>query len=259
MKLMEQLRLALGFFRCTGLQHWPGLAFYFTGWLLWRVSGLRLFNERRLRIGGLTVVAEVEGRSGLVFLHEILIRHVYDFPALHQAAPPRVIFDVGANCGFFTLDAALRWPESRIICFEPHPASFQRLQKNLSANHLEERVSAIPAAAGSVPGECQLQISGDSSMGVVAASNTGGAGLIKVDLVTLDDCARTRGQYPDLIKIDVEGFEVEVLQGARTCLERANHVILEAHSDDLMRRCLELLHQAEFKTKQAGALIFAAK
>ena len=97
-------------------------------------------------------------------------------------------------------------------------------------------------------------------MGVVTASQVAaGHRLIEVPMVSLDDYARTQSLYPDLIKIDVEGFEVEVLKGARICLEKARYVILEVHSDELARDSLQLLHEAHFQTRQQGALIFANK
>ena len=78
-------------------------------------------------------------------------------------------------------------------------------------------------------------------------------------MVSLDDYAKTQAQYPDLIKIDVEGFEVEVLKGARRCLDHARFVVLEVHSDQLAKDSLDLLHEAKFHTTQQNALIFATK
>ena len=82
---------------------------------------------------------------------------------------------------------------------------------------------------------------------------------VEVAMVSFDDYTKEHGLYPDLIKIDVEGFEVEVLRGARECLARARYVVVEVHSDALSRGSLELLHQAQFQTTTRGPLVFAWK
>lgn len=259
---MHHLRVALSFFSHTGLRYWPGLAFYFVGWLFFRVSGVRLFRERRLHVEDLIINADVEGQSGLVFLHEILIERIYDSPAFCDAKDIRVIFDAGANCGFYTLVATRRWPSAQAFCFEPHPTTFNRLQQNIRCNDLAMRVTAVPAAVSSASGSCSFEVSAGSSMGAVALAARPASGknhTLEVPMVSLDDYAKTQSRYPDLIKIDVEGFEVEVLKGARMCLGRARYVVLEIHSDQLARDSLELLHKANFHTTQRDDLIFATK
>ena len=257
---MQHLRAAFSFFGHTRLRHWPGLAFYFFGWMCYRILGVRLFQERRLHLKNLVINADVEGQSGLIFLHEILIQQIYDVAPISQAEGIRVVFDAGANCGFYSLVTVLQHPERRVFCFEPHPVTFTRLQQNIRCNGLENRITPVQAAAGSAPGRCTLETSVASSMGVVTASQVAaGHRLVEVPMVSLDDYARTQSLYPDLIKIDVEGFEVEVLKGARICLEKARYVILEVHSDELARDSLQLLHEARFQTRQQGALIFANK
>lgn len=259
---MHHLRVALSFFSRTRWQHWPNLAFYFLGWLVYRVSGVRMFRERRLRVDNLTVHADVEGQSGLVFLYEILMQRIYDSPALREANGIGVIFDAGANCGFYTLMATQRWPQARVSCFEPHPVTFTRLQQNIRGNGLEDRVTPVHAAVSSSSGRCSLEVSAASSMGVVTVSPapvSGEGRAVEVPMVSLDDYAKTQAQYPDLIKIDVEGFEVEVLKGAPKCLDHARYVVLEVHSDQLAHDSLALLHEAKFHTTQKNALIFATK
>jgi FkbM family methyltransferase len=257
---MEHLRVALGLFRALPLRDWPGFAYYLLGWATFRIFRVRLFQQRRLRLNQLTILAEASGQSGLIFLHEILVRHIYDYPELRAAPAPRVVFDVGANCGFFTLHAATQWPDARLIAIEPHPVSFQRLEENLRVNGLEKRVTTVAAAAGAESGSCQFAVSGDSSMGHVAAAGTAPTEkLVRVPLVSLDDCARAQSVWPDLMKIDVEGFEVEVLKGARSCLEHARFAIVEIHSEELAAQTLALLRASGFQARRDDALIFGGK
>ena len=80
---------ALGFFPKTRLRHWPGLALYLMGWAAFKLGGFRLFRERTLRFKDFVVVADVEGRSGLAFLHEILVKRIYDLAPLRPDKPGR--------------------------------------------------------------------------------------------------------------------------------------------------------------------------
>lgn len=259
---MHKLRLALSLFPYTPVRHWPGLTFYFVGWFLYRLCGIRLFRERQLRLKPFTVCADIEGQSGLAFLHEILVQNIYDFPEPAEAKKIRLFHDLGANCGFFTLTRCAGHPGLRGVSFEPHPVTFGRLQHNLAANNLSERVKAEHAAVAASSGECELNVSPDSSMGVVSTSSAqclDKSNIVRVRSWSLDDYAREHNSYPDLLKIDVEGFEVEVLKGAGACLTRAGYVILEFHSEQLKQDCLAILHAAGFKTTLREGLIFARK
>jgi hypothetical protein len=94
-------------------------------------------------------------------------------------------------------------------------------------------------------------------MAVVAQGSGPEAGSTAVDvpLVALDDFCRERNLWPDLLKVDVEGFEVEVLTGASECLKRVKRLALEFHNDDLRDRCLSIL-SGRFKIQTSGTLLF---
>ena len=238
------------------------MAFYFCGWALFRLLGLRLFREQLLPLRDFVVTADVEGNCGLNFLHEILIRKTYDFEPLRGSGGIRVLFDVGANCGFYSLMCCSRDPQLKAVCFEPHPQTVSRLKKNIAANHLEGRMSVVNAAVGASAGECNLQISADSSMAAVSTSPIRlfeTSSEMQVKLMSLDDYAGTTNLFPDLIKIDVEGFEVEVLRGAEKCLAHAKYLIVECHSPELKKTCRSLIQESGFRTTDVGALIFADK
>lgn len=259
---MRSLLMALGFFRHARWRHWPGLGWYFAGWGLYRGTGVRLFDEWVLRFKSFKVGADVTGRSGLVFLHEILVRDIYGCRAWARDPQVRTVFDAGANCGFFALTLSGLDPRVQVHCFEPQPATFRHLVQNLALNALTDRVRAVAAAVGEQSGQCELNVSPESSMGIVATSPVQfleRSTRVAVPLVSLDDYATSEGVWPDLLKIDVEGFEVEALRGARACLRRARQVILEFHSDALRDHCLTLLRDAGFHPRVAQDLIFAQR
>lgn len=259
---MEQLRIALDFFKHSSVVQWPGLALYFSGWALHRTTGLKLFEERQIHLKAFSAVGDVEGNCGLNFLHEIAIRNSYEYKDFLRGEKVSTVFDAGANCGFFTLLYLSRNRHAKAYCFEPHPVTANRLRKNIVANGLQDRMVLVEAAIGSEPGECTFQISEGSSMGTVAGSSHklfDKAKEVKVKILSLDAFAKEAGVYPEFLKIDVEGFEVEALKGATKCLEHARFAVLEFHNDALRDQCLEILRHAGFTAEVHTTLIFAKK
>jgi|SRR5665213_171965 len=256
------LRVLQGLLANSQTKHWPSIACYFLGTTIYRCLRLRLFEELNLRLKPFVVCAHIEGKSGLVFLHEILTEGVYHFRPIEELDNINLLYDVGANCGYYTLNQCARRKSLRAVCFEPHPETFCRLQRNLAANGLNGRVLAVQAAVGAASDKGMMSISDESSMGIISGSivqSLKQPRSVPVTLVSLDDHAAAQNAYPDLLKIDVEGFEVNVLQGATKCLEHACAVILEVHSEQLAGDCLALLTEAKFNVSRQGDLLFAHK
>jgi len=128
--------------------------------------------------------------------------------------------DVGANLGYFTLLAA-KWvgPGGKVDAFEPDPINFQRLQSHLRANQLESRVNVHELAASSQAGEVQMthpQAAGTNhGMASMYKSLVGEGETYSVSTVRLDDYLQGA---PNLIKIDVEGAELQVIEGLEKLL-----------------------------------------
>ena len=255
---MNALRLLAGLLRATPLPHRPKLIGYFVGLAIYRMTRVKLFSQCILTFRPFRVCANIEGLSGLGFLHEILAEGIYDFDTLHTDDSIRVIFDAGANCGFFALTESARNKSVRIYCFEPHPRTTERLRTNIRINHREDRILPVHAAVGSTCGTCELNTSSDSSMGVVSTSATQyvkAETVVQTPLLTLDSFAAEHQVWPDLLKVDVEGFEVEVLRGASECLKRARHVVLEFHSQSLLEECQRLLTEAGFQNRLCSSSV----
>jgi FkbM family methyltransferase len=118
--------------------------------------------------------------------------------------PGDVFVDVGANNGLYALLAAERG--ASVVAFEPNPTDFDRLQANFALNRLS--VQAIRAAVGAAEGEVRMT----SHLG--PANHVSPNGPLTVTLTSLDATVETA----DLIKVDVEGFELSVLDGAANLL-----------------------------------------
>jgi FkbM family methyltransferase len=194
-----------------------------------RRSGNRF---RRLRVAGHDLFADVtDGTGRLHHFHG----EPYE-PALVAALaaalrPGAVLLDVGANIGFMsTLGAKIVGPEGRVIAFEPHPQALELFRAAAKLNAVQDTIEVIEAAAGNgSAATIALHLTVDSVLSTTTpslaplAAHFPFTSAIDVPQVTIDDCMRARADLvPRIaaIKIDVEGGELPVLEGAAATLAR---------------------------------------
>ena len=134
--------------------------------------------------------------------------------------------DAGANVGSYTLLAASTG--ARCMSFEPLPATYQKLVANIGLNGWQSRVEAMNAGLGAVGGEIRFTVDEDTANHVAYPNDQGRTTLVPV--VTLDETLA--GQHPTLIKIDVEGYEIEVIRGARKILAEQGPLALIVEIND---------------------------
>jgi FkbM family methyltransferase len=151
--------------------------------------------------------------------------------------PGAIFIDVGANGGIYTLIAAKRvGPEGRVIAFEPDPRNVALLRENIALNKLTN-VTVVAKAVSSAEGTGSLAISRDGAMNSLAKTTHGGQQIEKwetVETTTLDQALREAGvSRVDVIKIDVEGAERMVLEGARETLANNRDAVILFEATDL--------------------------
>lgn len=133
---------------------------------------------------------------------------------MNEVRPGDMVADVGAYVGLYTIALAKRVGESgRVIAFEPDPESLRLLERHLALNHVDMRVEVVPRAVAANEGKVAF-VAGRGSESHI--SDAGSAHEARVSSVNLDGFfANLR---LDLLKIDVEGFEEAVLEGAHRLL-----------------------------------------
>jgi FkbM family methyltransferase len=132
------------------------------------------------------------------------------------------VVDCGANMGFTTIFFAhFVGPNGKVIAIEPHPANVSDLRQNILLNRLTN-VEVQETAVGSGNGVVELC---DAPNGIIVAG--GKAKAVQAPIVRLDD-AVYNGQ-PTFLKIDVEGHELEVLNGATRILSGRPKLDIEVH------------------------------
>ncbi len=146
---------------------------------------------------------------------------------LHALRPDDVFVDVGANVGSYTLLAA-GVVGARTISFEPSPVTYEHLLDHVKLNRLDQKVTAHNCALGAKPGQLRFTSGLDTQNHVAVDADRGTGAAIEVPVKRLSDVLETLAATT-LIKIDVEGFETEVIAGAEALLrsDRLLGVIME--------------------------------
>jgi FkbM family methyltransferase len=163
-----------------------------------------------------------------------------------RVAKGSVVFDIGANAGFYTLLASvLVGPQGKVYAFEPVPRILRYLKEHLRINGMKN-VCVIEAAVADCVGVAHFDAGPNPCTGHLAAD-----GCLKVRTVSLDEMVR-RGELlpPDYMKIDVEGAEANVLLGAKSVLTALHPTIfLATHGKELHSTCCELLRSLGYSVE----------
>jgi FkbM family methyltransferase len=166
--------------------------------------------------------------------------------------PGDVVYDIGANVGFYTLLASTLVAEhGRVYAFEPLPSNLEDLRNHLKLNRIRNS-TVIEAAVSSRDGEAYFDPSMNRSQGRLSSTGT-----IVVRTVMLDSWLRQNSfRPPSLMKIDIEGAEAECLRGAEHTIRTSRPIILLAtHNHDLHAACIEMLSDWKYDLRPLDAPI----
>lgn len=132
-----------------------------------------------------------------------------------------VFVDVGSNWGYFPLLFASQENfRGKIFAFEPVPSTYRDLRSVIEQAGLEDRVESHEMAVGAEEGTVTMNLPRHSGL---ASIDTGGTGAFKVSVGTLDSF---QWEHVDVIKVDVEGFEQAVFEGAAETLKRCRPMVV---------------------------------
>jgi FkbM family methyltransferase len=188
----------------------------------------------------------------LLLLDEVFVKRLYD---LKTNAPNNgIMVDLGANIGSVTQFFALESATLKIHAYEPNPAAFEMLRRNIQDNHLEQRVTTLPEAVGRESGDMSLWVDVNTTLSTAYMENSPDEGgrRITVPMVSLDEVWRRLNEAPIwLLKIDTEGAEGDILEGAaQSTLGAVQNAIIEYHDNivpGVSERCYRVLKASGFK------------
>jgi FkbM family methyltransferase len=136
---------------------------------------------------------------------------------------PKVIFDIGAAQGKWTRLAASIWPHARIIGFEPNRVNVTHLEQT---RHDLRQFEYIPCFLGTRRGVIQYEYKGNQTSLYGAPASDGPRDT--ADMLVLDELiAENRIPPPDFLKLDVQGYELEVLRGGDEAMKGCDAILLE--------------------------------
>ena len=144
-----------------------------------------------------------------------------------------VFFDVGANVGSYTLVASEA--PGTVVSFEPHPKAFAALGRNIELNGRSNVITVNKAVAG-CRGRVLFTDGPQLAVNHVVETTERDDNTIQVEATTLDETIRQLSLRPNVVKIDVEGYEAKVLDGFREGIRTVEVVLIEAGQRDEIRR-----------------------
>ncbi len=133
---------------------------------------------------------------------------------LHALRPGDLFVDIGANVGSYSICAASVGAD--VVAIEPIPRLVDALSANVAANSYGDRIHVLAAGLAAEPGTLEFTVDADTTNHVVAAGEKS-TDRMSLPVMTLD--AAVDGRVPFVIKLDVVGFEADVLAGSEATLQ----------------------------------------
>jgi FkbM family methyltransferase len=168
------------------------------------------------------------------------------------------VIDIGAHIGLFSVCfSQLAGPNGKIICFEPTPGTFSILKDTLRLNHCDN-VTALQAAVGSAAGTATFYVStvlkGCNANSLVLNKDKKEAKGYDVTISTVDLICQQYNVKPGLIKVDVEGAELDVLKGSSSTMKTIRpffilglHPVPIAMKGDSLKEIWDLIKDHKYK------------
>lgn len=169
----------------------------------------------------------------------------------HEAGSPKpgdIFIDIGANCGWFTLNAARAvGPKGFVLAIEPQPTMVERLRFNVGVNDFNDRVHISPCAVSDTPGNLAVYVN-PKQRGMTGVDANCGTERKTIPAATLPELlAATTAKQAAVLKIDIEGYEDRALLPMIWAMD-ANRwprkIFMETrHADRWASPCVEILCQ----------------
>lgn len=153
-----------------------------------------------------------------------------------------IVYDIGAHVGFYTLLASELVGNGRVVSFEPFPQNFEYLRNHVEMNKCKN-VIINNVAVSNFSGVSYFQEGEGTYTGYLSEN-----GKILVETIKLDDYVNKNSNLiPNCLKIDVEGEEYAVLQGAKKIIENYHpKIFLATHNEIVHEKCIDFLNTNEY-------------
>lgn len=224
-------------------------------------GGMMTLNLRN----GISVTSRIGTDRGAI--NEVWLDRIYDPPGFDWAAC-KTIIDVGANIGTFTLFAADRAKQAKIMSLEPDTDTAAVLRGNIEKNNLQNRVTLVQEGLAATSGPRTFYVTPRCSwFGTMYEPQGGESHAVTIQVTTLKDLFEKHAiDRIDFLKLDCEGAEYESLYGLTPdLLSRIDFIALEHHPFVKEPRCnpadlKAFLEQNGFTvTERVNSVMYAAR
>ena len=180
-------------------------------------------------------VRDVDQESDMHSMLEVAVRNVYPLDPAYAAD---LVIDGGANVGLFSLQAAAVYPDAKILVCEPLPRNTAQVEKHLIQNHVDN-AELLPICIGgarrTIPFYCRE--ANASSFDAAKPYDS----VLNIDVLPLEEIVNQHPANRVLIKLDIEGMEVEALETYIPGEQRPVVIFGELHDHKERRSALERL------------------
>jgi FkbM family methyltransferase len=147
-----------------------------------------------------------------------------------------LFIDVGANIGIYTILAS-KVVGAKSVAFEPCQKTFERFKDQISINRINHLVTVHQNAVGGKQGNVHISNYGDTRnvLNEILKVNEGNQEFTEVKMITLDDEIKNETRNY-IVKIDVEGYEFEVIRGAKNILSSKKLIALIVENNDMSKK-----------------------
>ena len=200
---------------------------------------------------------------------EIFKEHKHFLISEFSGENANLVVDLGANEGYYTLKLKQNNAKCKVIAIEPNPLAFEILKKNLESNKLRDVIlvnKAICSKSGKMSFEMVANVSaiGAKNLRIMRRPWLKKEMIekIKVDCITLSELFENyKIEKVDILKLDVEGMELEILKSGKNLLNKICKIVVEWHSKEIKDRIKKFLKEKGFKLifeeeKECGDLYF---
>lgn len=215
---MEKIKRTFGFiFNHSLAKRHPVKAL--TRFLWWQIQSS--FRPSKLIVKPYLAGINFYARKGLTGITGNIYTGLHEFNdmafLLHFLRPNDIFFDIGANVGSYTLLAS-GVCKAKTIAIEASANTAVITNKNMGLNRLQDKATLINAAAGAKAGVRTFSKNEDTTNHIISPDESQNTEVETVNVISVDSL--TVKDKPALIKIDVEGFETEVLKGMNNTLKQ---------------------------------------
>ncbi len=231
----------------------PPLIGIATNWReVWSARASQDAPPVRLR-NGQTVFHSGYGWEVIGLLNEIHHARIYD-QDLGDFIDGGVIVDIGANIGVVTMNYLSRYPKAVVQAYEPNPRTYRILGQNIAARSLSSRARLWNEAVGRNPGTISLTSAGPSTLFSAYNKAESPNEVVEARMIDLNQAVQRCEPYGKpikVVKIDTEGAEADILEGAAdSSLQMVSQFVIEYHDalvPDARSRCIARLENAGFR------------